>query len=302
MSDPTASGTLVEDKDLRDLPELPAAVKTLLPDDSKRLKAKYPDLWADPQKSCPTCAKKGTFRTRYGTTIYNFRCDCVAQWKLNRFLLNANIGAAYQRLVWEDAQALTEKSLDQALSYTGPLWESYAANGCGLILWSESTGTGKTMLATLLLKMLLSQGADGYFCQFNELLDSYTAGWRDTEQRDWFTRRVQNAGVLVIDDIGKENQNRGNTVDSLLDQVVRHRVANAKPTIITTNLRPDEMSERYYQGLLSLLAESALTVHIRTSFGEGDTQDYRSTVNALRLADVQDNRVRPFSLGGGIDG
>lgn len=296
MSDPSASGTLVEDKNLRDLPELPAAVKTLLPDDSRRLKAKYPDLWNDPEKTCPTCGKNGTFRSRFGNTIYNLRCNCIAQWKLNRFLLNANIGTAYQRLAWEDAQAVSDASLKEATSYVGPLWDSYSANGCGLILWSESPGTGKTMLASLLLKKLLEQGADGYFCQFNELLDSYTAGWRDTEQRDWFTRRVQNAGALVIDDIGKENQNRGNTVDSLLDQVVRHRVANAKPTIITTNLRPDEMGKRYYSGLLSLLAESALMVEIRTDFAK-DTQDYRSTARELRMSDVQDRRVRPFTLG-----
>lgn len=149
--------------------------------------------------------------------------------------------------------------------------------------------TGKTLLCTLLLKHLLAEGFDGYFTQFNDLLDAYTAGWRNTEDRDWFVRRVRNAGVLVVDDVGKESKGRSEMVGSVFDQVIRARVASARPTIITTNYSPAEMHSGYTGSVMSLLAESSV-MH------EVPGMDFRTRANQRTITDMQAGVIRPLVL------
>jgi DNA replication protein DnaC len=106
-------------------------------------------------------------------------------------------------------------------------------------------------------KELMSRGEDLYFTQFNTLIDNFTAGWRDEEERHWFIRRVRNAGVLVVDDMGREGENRSiPMIEAMLDELVRHRVADNRPTLLTTNKDADWFRARYGRNVVSLLTET----------------------------------------------
>lgn len=271
---------------MRSLPPNPPTVRPLLDPEAARLRKQDPSGWHDPHRTCKTCRKKGTF---LGPDGEQWECNCIEQWALHRFLLNAGVGTSYQRVSWDDVTDQVPQAVQQAVLEYALEAERYVSAGIGLILHGDS-GTGKTLLLTLLLKRLLELGYDGYFTQFNDLLDSYTAGWRDAEESEWFTKRVRNAGILVVDDIGKESKGRENVTSPLFDMVIRHRVANDKPTLITTNYSMDELRAGYGGAVMSLLAESCLDYRVTGT-------DYRETARQRTLEDLRQGIVRPLVLG-----
>ena len=271
------------------LPPLPKGYRTLTDPEVDRLRKQTPDLWANPHKTCITCNKQPTFQARYQGQVVEMTCDCVNQWKLNRWLLNAGVDTQYQRLCWEDAAGIKGEVQAAVLAYVDRATQNMS-QGHGLTLWSPNTGTGKTMLASLILKTLLAAGVDGYFTQFNEMLDFFTATWRDADERAWFTRKVRNAGVLVVDDIGRENKGRDSVSEAMFDTVIRARVAASRPTIITTNYTPDQLRSGYGENVLSLLSEVNIGVEV-------SGMNYRPTKYTQTAADGAAGVVRPLVVG-----
>jgi len=274
-------------------PPLPLSIRPLANDESARLKVKYPNLSPRPEKNCITCRDRRTYRWYAPGSreeIVDYDCDCIDQWVLHRYLLSANIGTTYQRLGWQDltgtepdAIALIEEYLEKA--------SDYVANGIGVILHGTS-GTGKTSLSTLLLRDLLAQGYDGYFTTFSEMIDTYTGGWNDREEKAWFHRRIKNARVLVIDDIGREYQGRRQSglPEATFDEVIRSRVAASNPTIITTNMTLTRLQEGYGGNVMSLLRERSATY-------EFTGEDYRNSQRQRTLDEIDQGLTRPVVLG-----
>lgn len=260
---PSASGT--ENYTLAPLSD---ALYDFLNDvESKRLDKIYGPV-KPYDEACKTCLKKGEFQTRLRDgSIVTVECNCREQWVLGRQLLAAGIGDTYQRYSWHNVRGVPDAIIAEVLSYLENL-EAFISSGVGLLMWSEETGTGKSLLANLVLKEALAQGHTGYFTSFTEMIDHHTASWSDSDHKAWFANRIQNVGVLVIDEIGKENPGRANIVDELLDRVIRARVAHGRPTFIPTNLNPANTSNigkdfsRYQAGLLDLLSERNLIIEM----------------------------------------
>ena len=120
------------------------------------------------------------------------------------------------------------------------------------------------------------------------MLDMYQSTWRDKEEKAWFDRRVRNVQFLVIDDIGKEGPQRSRDVsESMVDAVIRARNAASLPTIITTNLSPEEVDQGY--SVASLLAGTVKPVHVVG-------QDYRQVQREQADQDVVDDVYRPVVM------
>lgn len=270
----------------------PPGIRLLRNDEVERLRQRYPKLPATPER-CPTCHGKGEFKW-WGAEadgerpVVTYKCDCVSQWTLYLYMLNANVGPTYQRLAWSDV-ATEQGAIDKVTAYLENA-EAYVQAGCGLILYGEM-GTGKTLLSTLILKHLLGLGYDGYFTTFSEMIDTYTGGWHDAEEKAWFHRRIKNADVLVLDDVGREYQGRKQSglPESTFDEVLRHRVASATPTIITTNLDLTRLQEGYGGNVMSLLHERSTTYRFT---GE----DFRDTARMRLDEEVQLGLTRPVVL------
>lgn len=268
----------------------PAAVRILRTDETTRLRARYPDLPRTP-RDCKTCRGTGTFRWYADgsrTEIADYECDCDEQFLLHRWLLNSGVELHYQRLAWTDAATVETAALDVAGDYINNV-DHYIAAGLGLV-FHGGYGTGKTLLSSLLLKSLLGRGVDGYFATFQDLLDTYTKGWRDDEQATWFDKRVRNAGILVIDDIGRENHNRSAVVESALDSVLRSRVSADRPTLITTNKSIEDIGTLYSGNAVSLLSESSLVYRFTGA-------DFRPRLNDRNRTEAQNRLTRPLVLG-----
>lgn len=233
---------------------LPPGVKLISNEDFARLRDRDPTVPSGPDH-CSTCNGKREFQwwNQDRSSIVTYACSCEDQWIAHCYLAHCGIGIGYGRLGWADWDQTKFPAASEAVAGYLNDPETYVRAGIGMLFVGRS-GTGKTLMASLLLKELLARGYDGYFTRFAKAVDLFMSGWRDPDEKRWFHRRIENSEVLVLDDIGREHKGNMETSSHTVEEVIRHRVANARPTIITTNKKPEELQNDY--GALSLMAVS----------------------------------------------
>lgn len=116
----------------------------------------------------------------------------------------------------------------------------------------------------------------------------FSAGWSDTERRDFFSGRVRSAGVLCLDDVGKGSSATKSKELGVktLEATIRYRVQRALPTIMTMNMSPEDFDKRHSIYLVSLLSESNRSVEVT---GE----DYRNRKMDIADAEQDAGVTRP---------
>lgn len=249
---------------------------SMLPDDDiVRLEGRYPRL-----HTCPTCGDSG----KYWFRGQSRNCDCLMQKQLHKHYLNSGIGVTYQRLDFTDYEG--DKELLSLLTKYFDNYERYASRGVG-ILFTGSFGTGKTMMANLILKEFVKSGYRCFATTFAQTIDMLTASWKSPEDRRYFQRRFVDSEILLLDDVGRELRSKSNLAESTFDNILRTRVQEGRPTFITTNMSPDELGEGYGSAILSLLKEHSIVC-------EMTGQDFRSHSNARTLQEIRDGETRPI--------
>lgn len=109
------------------------------------------------------------------------------------------------------------------------------------------TGVGKTFLLSCVTKGVLDRGFHVYYQTAPELLDflvqysfMYAEGRQANKDRYLLSKE---ADLLVIDDLGTEFTNAKMTAELFL--LINTRLLAGKPTIISSNLEPEELSDAY---------------------------------------------------------
>ena len=83
--------------------------------------------------------------------------------------------------------------------------------------------------------------------------------------------------LLVLDDLGREWSGRTGYGQAVVDEVLRARYYEQRPTIITTNLSMTEFSDRYGEAAMDMLLE-------RTTFVYFDQPSRRKAAYQARLS------------------
>jgi DNA replication protein DnaC len=144
-------------------------------------------------------------------------------------------------------------------------------SGRGLWLMGD-VGTGKTTLAMLVSKAALDAGRSVAIYSLPRLLNLLRESMDSDEGMLDFMDRLTAVDLLHLDDLGAENQ-----TDWVLEQlysIVNARYEAERAIVATTNLMPDELSERLGSRTVSRLVE--ICGDLIPLFGEDKRREFRT--------------------------
>jgi DNA replication protein DnaC len=140
-------------------------------------------------------------------------------------------------------------------------------------LWIQGdVGTGKTTLAMLVSKAALDAGRSVAIYSLPRLLNLLREAMDSQEGKLDFMDRLTAVDLLHIDDLGAENQ-----TDWVLEQlysIVNARYESERAIVATTNLMPDELSDRLGARTVSRLVE--ICGDLIPLFGEDKRREFRA--------------------------
>jgi DNA replication protein DnaC len=143
--------------------------------------------------------------------------------KRAKLLQNAGVGLRYVNAHTTNCAELSDKIQDEK---------------CNLFI-TGNVGSGKTYLACATLGELVFK-TTVKFTYFNTLVNDLMRYHDETAGS--LMSACKKCGVLVIDDMGKENMS--DFVVSQIFELVNERYANMKPTIVTSNFTVAELEKR----------------------------------------------------------
>lgn len=141
------------------------------------------------------------------------------------------------------------------------------SKGIGFLFWGNN-GTGKTSCACLLLKEARRQGFTSLFCRAFDIKDLVI------ENKN-IKNDIRKVDLLVIDDLGKEYSGESGFVERICDGIFRERGGDMKPTIVTSNMSPKMIKDKYKTSMIEGMSESIIPVKFAS-------ENYRET-NALEI-------------------
>ncbi|MDD7543621.1 MAG: ATP-binding protein [Peptoniphilaceae bacterium] len=133
--------------------------------------------------------------------------------------------------------------------------ETFSAKSPNLYFYGP-TGTGKTFLVNCIAKEVLDRGFTVYYQMASEIADflvSYSFMF-EADRRSVTERRefIFSCDLLIIDDFGTEFPN--DKTRSELFSLINERILRQKPTVISSNISPEEIREHYDERIESRIA------------------------------------------------
>ncbi len=171
--------------------------------------------------------------------------------------------------------------------------KGYAVEPSGWLVFSGSSGSGKTHLAAAIANDRIARGEPVLFMVVPDLLDHLRASYDATEEEmgyDQLFDQVRNAPLLILDDIDAASGTPW--AREKLFQVVNHRYNATLPTVFTASQRPQQLEDR----LATRLCDEAFSrvLMLEGSAGGGYQQVGRNDARSPRRDAVPRlRRARP---------
>ncbi len=131
---------------------------------------------------------------------------------------------------------------EAALSVSDFVKNFSVENGKKLYFYGK-VGTGKSHLAMGIHKKVIAKGFSSIFMEMDKFLRIIKGTWSNNDETEAeFFKVLQDVDLLVIDDLGAEN-NSSDWVQEKLFSIFNSRIG--KNTVITSNISPEDLEKHY---------------------------------------------------------
>jgi DNA replication protein DnaC len=151
--------------------------------------------------------------------------------------------------------------------------------GRGLLLWGRN-GTRKTTLAAAIATEVQWQSINYqvFMIRFADYKNALTTTYGDKDSEEYqeakrVLRAAEKATLLVLDDIGQEHRTSSGFTESVLHELIRRRVEDSRPTVVTTNVEPDDMYSVYGPSFDSFRREAFADIQMAGSDSRKNYED-----------------------------
>ena len=183
-------------------------------------------------------------------------CQCLeAREKPQRLRAFSNIpaGLLYENMTF----ASFDRSRDSIGAYAATVAISEGQPMPFFLIFQGGPGLGKTHLAVAAVRHSIEQGESARFAYVPDILAELRSLMNnETVRPDAWLELYASVGLLALDDFGVENAGSG-WVREQLDTLINRRHARGLRTIVTTNLRVNEIPRRIYDRLFDQRYSSA---------------------------------------------
>ena len=211
----------------------------------------FPADYMEMHYACPECQDTGYVDGR--------KCRCFkkeeirllySQSNIEEVLLRENFDSfSYEyyddRVVIPEIQMTVADYMRQVHTWCKEYVENFEKKG-GNLIFTGSTGVGKTFLTNCIAKALIDQDQSVIYLSSNDLFDVFSKHkfHYDTEEemKDMY-QYILDCDLLIIDDLGTELNNT--FVSSQLFYCINERLLRKKSTIISTNLSMTMLRDTY---------------------------------------------------------
>lgn len=173
-------------------------------------------------------------------------------FKIERFDDHIKYEISPELNIERTARAQIEFILNRSLNFI----ENFEDSETKSLIFYGGVGLGKSFMCSAIAKEIMDRGKSVIYYTANELVDMLQLYTFDRESffkehiiEDY--RDLDDADLLIIDDLGAELTN--NFVKTSLFNIINTRIIKDKKLIISTNLNPFELKDRYDERIFSRL-------------------------------------------------
>ena len=222
----------------------------------------FPEDFMEMHYRCPDCRDTGY--------VDGKKCHCFRQAQMKLLYAQSNIEEVVKRENFDtfSYRYFDDKTLIPGVGETEEQHMKEVVRMCrqyiarfgeekGNILFTGTTGVGKTFLTNCIAKELMDQYYSVIYLSANDLFDVFSKNkfsrQEDEEMKDMY-EYILDCDLLIIDDLGTELNNT--FTSSQLFYCINERLIRRKGTIISTNLSLNMLQDLYTDRVASRIMSS----------------------------------------------
>lgn len=202
----------------------------------------------EPPCRCKLCNDTGIINGKY--------CKCV----IKRVINSESENLVLPQTDFTEAQKTAPKAISKVYGAARKYIDEYQSGAKPFLIIAGSSGTGKTVLASAIATEFMKNGASAVTVSafdFVKRAKDYHTQFAIDNYNDLFTPMLD-CDVLVIDDLGTETMLK-NITREYLYTVINERWLRKKHTVVTTNLKPEALIDRYGEAIFSRLCDKSVS-------------------------------------------
>ena len=216
----------------------------------------YPEDYCKPHYECDLCCDSGYVGIRM--------CACMRRRLIEAGMESSGLGGLMRKQSFDNFSLdyykhnkqeylRMEQNFNRVKAYAEG-FEISEQNHPQSLLFLGGTGLGKTHLSTAIAKTVIERGYDVFYNSAVGMISDFecrrfgnTAAMGDADN----TERYVSCDLLILDDLGTEIVNQ--FTQSTLYYILNTRLNMSRPTVISTNLKAEDLVKTYNERITSRL-------------------------------------------------